>query len=135
VTLGELLERAEQRFGEGACLDLSRDVVLCLSCPSCGSEAPGRAVLGALLEVDAACPACRTHRIVDVAASIRRDTKVDLAMTFAELGLPPFDIVVARKGLDQQAWLFDGDAGRVLGPLAVGFSAAEDAAHDKGVIA
>ena len=40
-------------------------------------------------------------------------------MTPAELGLPPFDIIVARQGMErQEAWLFDGDAGAVLGPLA-----------------
>jgi len=41
-----------------------------------------------------------------------------------ELGLPPFDIIVARQGLErQQAWLFDGDAAAVLGPLAAAYPA------------
>ena len=43
-------------------------------------------------------------------------------MTPAELGLPPFDIIVARQGMErQEAWLFDGDAAAVLGPLAVSY--------------
>jgi adenylyltransferase/sulfurtransferase len=118
VSLGALLDRAEEELGEGAEIDLSRDVVLRLTCPACGLASPGRAVLGAVRERDAACPACGAHRIVDVAASVRRDTPVDLAVTPADLGLPPFDVVVARRGDAQQAWLFDADAAGVLGPLA-----------------
>jgi hypothetical protein len=37
--------------------------------------------------------------------------------TFAEIGLPPFDGVTARKGEETVAYLFGGDAGRVLGSL------------------
>lgn len=119
VTLGALLERAEAAFGPGACLDLSRDVIVRLTCPACGHASPGRAVLGAVRESDAACPACRAHRVVEIASSISRDGDVDLAQTPADLGLPPWDVVVARAGLEaQQAWWFDGDRARVLGPLA-----------------
>jgi adenylyltransferase/sulfurtransferase len=122
VSLGDLLERAERRFGEGAELDLSRDVVLRLTCPKCSRAAPGRTVLGALRERDAACPDCGQHRLIDVAATVRRDTPIDLAATPADLGLPPLDVIVARRGLEQEAWLFDGDAARALGPLAESFS-------------
>ena len=119
LTLAALLERAEASLGPGASLDLSRDVVVRLSCPSCGDAVPGRAVLGSLRESQAACPRCGTHRIVDIASSISRDGDVDLGQTVAELGLPPFDIIVARQGMErQEAWLFDADADTVLGPLA-----------------
>jgi len=119
VTLGALLDRAEAAVGAGASLDLSRDVIVRLSCPACGAIAPGRTVLGTVRESQAACPGCGAHRAVEIAASISRDGLVDLALTPAELGLPPFDIIVARQGMErQEAWLFDGDAGAVLGPLA-----------------
>jgi hypothetical protein len=75
-------------------------------------------VLGALREKDALCPSCGTHRVIDVAATVRRDTAIDLAATPADLGLPPFDVIVARRGLEQEAWLFDADAAQVLGPLS-----------------
>jgi molybdopterin/thiamine biosynthesis adenylyltransferase len=122
ISLGALLDRAERRFGEGAGLDLSRDVVLRLTCPNCGHASPGRAVLGALKERDALCSSCGAHRVVDVAATVRRDTPIDFNATPADLGIPPFDIIVARRGLEQEAWLFDADAPRVLGPLAGSFS-------------
>lgn len=118
VTLGALLERAERLFGEGASVDLSRDVITRLSCPACGDEVVGGAVLGGMRESQAACPRCRTHRVVEIASSIRRGDNVDLGLTLAELGLPPFDVVVARDGMERhQAWLLDGDA-TSLGPLA-----------------
>jgi molybdopterin/thiamine biosynthesis adenylyltransferase len=119
ITLGALLDRAEAELGPGASLDLSRDVIVAWSCPSCGATAPGGAVLGTVRESQARCPACRTHRALEIASSVNRDGLVDLARTPAELGVPPFDIVVARQGMERQiAWLFDGDAGAVLGPLA-----------------
>jgi ribosomal protein S27AE len=124
VTLGALLDRAEAELGAGAALDLSRDVILRLSCPSCGDAAPGRSVLGTVRESQAACPRCGAHRAVEIASSISRDdgNPVDLGLTPAELGLPPFDIIVARQGMERQtAWLFDGDAGAVLGPLVASY--------------
>ena len=119
LTLGALLDRAEAALGPGAVLDLSRDVIVRLSCPSCGTATPGRAVLGAVRESEAACPSCRAHRVVEIASSVGRDGEVDLTMTPADLGLPPFDVIVARQGLERhEAWLFDGDAAQVLGSLA-----------------
>ncbi len=119
VTLGALLERAETALGAGAALDLSRDVIVSLTCPTCSTRTPGRTVLGAVRESQAACPRCATHRVVEITSSISRDSDLDLGQTPGELGLPPFDIIVARQGLDrQEAWLFDGDAARVLGSLA-----------------
>ena len=122
ATLNELLTRAESELGPGAVLDFSRDLVIALRCPECGDEQAGGAVLGALGERDAACPSCGAHRVVDVAASATRTGPVDLDQTPAALGLPPFDIVVARQGMaERRAWLFDGDAEAALGPLADSF--------------
>jgi molybdopterin/thiamine biosynthesis adenylyltransferase len=119
VTLGALLERAEAALGAGASLDLSRDIIVRLSCAACGDSAPVHAVLGTVGESQAACPGCGAHRAVEITCSVHRDGELDLARTPAELGLPPFDIIVARQGTErQQAWLFDADARAVLGPLA-----------------
>jgi adenylyltransferase/sulfurtransferase len=124
VTLGALLDKAEAALGPGASLDLSRDVIVRLSCPSCGSAVPGGSVLGTVRESQAACPSCGAHRAIEITSSISRDSEqVDLGLTPADLGLPPFDIIVARQGMErQEAWLFDRDAGAVLGPLAASYS-------------
>ena len=120
VTFEALVERAEKELGDGAVLELSRDVIVSLECAACGTREPRHEVLGELGEKDAACPKCSAHRIVEFASSVSRDGVVDLSRTPRQAGLPPFDIIVARKGLDnQRAWLFDGDATSVLGPLTV----------------
>jgi molybdopterin/thiamine biosynthesis adenylyltransferase len=118
VTVGALLDRAEERLGLGACLDLSRDIIVRMVCPACGDARAGNAVLGAVTEQEAGCPSCGTHRTIEVASSITREGGVDLSRTLADLGLPAFDAVLARRGLDEScAWLFDGDAPKVLGSL------------------
>ena len=38
-------------------------------------------------------------------------------LTFAQLGVPPFDVVTARVGERSISYLFDGDAQAVLGSL------------------
>jgi len=123
VTLAELLDRAEARLGEGATLELSRDVATRLTCPLCDKTERVGIVLGALRETAARCSACGTHRVVDFTGIVVRDGDIDLSLTPAEIGIPPFDIIVARQGIDkQEAWLFDTDAEWCLGPIAPSFS-------------
>lgn len=117
VTVGELLDEAERELGRGAVLEFSRDLVRALRCPECGEGTPGRAVLGEVREKDAACPRCGVHRVVELVCSLGREA--DCSQTLFDLGLPLFDVIVARRGLDgSRAWLLDGDAAEVLGPLA-----------------
>jgi molybdopterin/thiamine biosynthesis adenylyltransferase len=119
ITLDALLGRAEAELGHGAEIDLSRDVVLSLSCPACGTVDPGRAVLGAIREADAACPRCGVHRVVDTISTLARDGRVDLGQSPADLGIPRFDALFPRLGMSApRTWLLDGDAAAVLGPLA-----------------
>ncbi len=119
ITFGELIARAERDLGPGAVLEFSRDVVLSLECPACGRREPGNVVLGEVGERRAMCPACGEHRIVDPASSTTGDGPVDPTRTPAEIGLPLFDIMVARRGMaKRKAYLFDADAAAVLGPLA-----------------
>ena len=120
VTFEALLERAEKELGKGAVLELSRDVIVSLECTACDTREPRHVVLGELGEKDAACPRCSAHRIVEFASSVSRDGVVDLSRTPRQAGLPAFDIIVARQGLDdRRAWLFDSDAPSVLGLLTV----------------
>ena len=138
VTLGELLERAERQLGAGASLDFSREVITRLTCPACGHSSAGGLVLGGLRQSAAACPSCRTHRVVELCSTVSRPSRgdgdgdggageddgdagdggLDLSRTPAQLGLPPLDLIVARHGLERCcAWVFDGDAAALLAPL------------------
>jgi hypothetical protein len=79
-------------------------------------------VLGALREAAARCSVCGTHRVVDFSGIVVRDSTIDLSLTPAEIGIPPFDIILARHGIEkQEAWLFDSDVDACLGPLASSF--------------
>jgi len=41
-----------------------------------------------------------------------------LGRTLAELGLPPYDIITARQGLDMKRFLLAADRATVLGAIA-----------------
>ena len=118
-TLDQLLSLAEEKLGEGASLDLSRDVVTHFECMYCDQVEPCGKVLGFVGEADAHCPVCNQIRSIDFIASISRNSGLDLGLTLQDIGIPPFDIVVARQGVDRkEAWLFDGDAEQMLGALS-----------------
>jgi adenylyltransferase/sulfurtransferase len=122
ISLGELLELAETRLGNGATLELSRDVITRMTCPGCGVSEKCGVVLGVLREAEARCSRCGTHRIVEFTGTVVRDGDVDLSLTPSDIGVPPFDIIVARQSIEtQEAWLFDGDAGSCLGDLVPSF--------------
>jgi molybdopterin/thiamine biosynthesis adenylyltransferase len=126
ISLGELLSLAELRLGSGTTLELSRDVIIQLSCPECETTEKCGVVLGALREAQARCPSCQTHRIVEFTGTVMKDGDVDLSLTPAAIGVPPFDIIVARRSIEtQEAWLFDGDADLSLGALAPCFASAQ----------
>jgi hypothetical protein len=93
-----------------------------LTCPVCEKTERVGIVLGALREAAARCGVCGTHRIVEFSGIVVRDGGLDLSMTPANIGVPPFDIIVARQSIEnQEAWLFDGDARHCLGNLASSF--------------
>jgi hypothetical protein len=41
-----------------------------------------------------------------------------LDRTFAQIGLPPYDVVTARHGLQRRHFLFAADRGAAMGALA-----------------
>ena len=116
TTIAELLRRGESELGGPVTLDFSRDVVLALECPACArSESCGR-VLGAVTEEQARCPSCGEHRLVQSASSTQAAGPVDPRLTLAELGLPAWDVVVARRGSGSHVgWILQGDERGVLG--------------------
>lgn len=126
ISLGRLLDLAENRLGKGVTLDLSRDFIIRLTCPACElTEACGVAV-GALREAEALCTRCRKPRVVEFTGTVVRDGEIDLSLTMADIGVPAFDIIVARSSTGtQEAWLFDGDARSALGKLANSFDPAQ----------
>jgi molybdopterin/thiamine biosynthesis adenylyltransferase len=118
TTAGQLLAEARARLGPAAHLQLGRDMLERLVCPKCGQEEPVFSSLGRVSAERAFCPVCPGVRR-DVITFYRingNETFVDRPLS--EIGVPPFDIVIAREG-DQSIGLeLAGDAPEALGPLS-----------------
>ncbi|MGI9492450.1 MAG: HesA/MoeB/ThiF family protein [Geminicoccaceae bacterium] len=110
TTFEDLLTRAERQFSGEVRLELSRDIIVKLICPTCNVETHCGKVLGTIWEDDALCPDCGTHRILDFQSSVGRDDEIDLSLTLTEAGLPPIDGVIVRQKQQLLAgYLMDGD--------------------------
>jgi adenylyltransferase/sulfurtransferase len=117
VTIRALLDTARELLGPSAELELPRDILATLTCPSCGKTTPVFASLGSINDSIAACPDCNSpHRQVNTFYKIR-GTEPWLDRTASSIGLPPFDIVIARTLTRAIGLEFSGDAPDVLGEL------------------
>lgn len=118
MRVSELLARARSDLGADAVLELGRDILVAFRCPSCGKSERLYQSLGKVRNAAATCPSCGCRREVVTAFTI--DGSQDfMDKTFAEIGVPPFDIVWARNGGILIGYEFSGDANDVLGEVAV----------------
>ena len=88
-----------------------------LVCPKCSREEP---IFASVSSVDPArvfCPCCPgTRREVVTFYKVRGDEPF-AKEPLSAIGVPPFDIVIARNGERSVGLELAGDAGEVLGPL------------------
>jgi adenylyltransferase/sulfurtransferase len=120
ITVRDVLETARHHLGPAAELELARDVLEKLVCPNCKAAEELFASLGRVPADKAWCPNCTgVRREVVTFYKIRGDEPF-LDRTLAQVGVPPFDIVIAREpksgrsiGLEL-SW----DVVNVLGPLS-----------------
>jgi adenylyltransferase/sulfurtransferase len=115
--LGDVLELVKSELGPHAVLEFNQEILHRLACPACGAADTVLKSLGRFSEQDARCPNCGESRREETLHSIRGDEEF-LSRTFADIGVPPLDIVVGRSGLRRVFLEFNGDAAAVLGPLA-----------------
>jgi adenylyltransferase/sulfurtransferase len=107
VSFGALLERARDRLGGDAVLELEHEIALDATCSACGrSEAIMRPAV-ALAAGDAACPHCGSERGLSFAYVLDADSPL-LARTPVEIGLPTADVVTARVGFTRVPYVTDG---------------------------
>jgi adenylyltransferase/sulfurtransferase len=116
LTVHELLLRARKDLGAEAVLELHRDVVVSLQCARCQTQEPVFKALGKVTEKEGRCPACGQMRAPETATTLDADGPWR-NLTFAQLGLPPWDIVSARAGEKAASYVFQGDAAGVLKTL------------------
>lgn len=113
----ELLERVRSDLGKDAVIETNQDLLESLHCPRCDETEPLWTSLGKVTEGQGRCPRCREHRTPNVYHTIDGQNPALLERTLAELGLPAWDVLAGRSGLNQQFYEFTGDQAEVLGCL------------------
>ncbi len=113
---GDLLERVRHDLGLQAVVETGRDLLASLYCPKCGEDEPFTASLGKVTERQGACPKCGGQRTPRAYHTID-GSEPFLDCTLAELGVPPWDVLGGRCGMNQAFYEFAGDRAAVLGPL------------------
>ena len=118
LTVGRLLELARSHLGPQTELELARDVAEKLVCPKCGDVEFLFTSLGKVPAGLASCPVCSDARR-DVSTFYKiRGTEPFLEYTLAQIGVPAYDIVIARAKEQALGLELSADARAVLGPLA-----------------
>ena len=120
ITAGEILAQAKRLAGADAELELGRDVLEKLVCPGCGGEESMFASLGQVAEDAAWCPTCDKARREVVTFYKIRGSEAFLHRTLKQIGVPAYDILVARAGDRSIGLELTADAPTVLGPLVGG---------------
>jgi len=113
TTLGTMLKVVRDRLGSEAVLDFAREIVSALLCQRCRTREPVFNVLGRIGENQAKCPKCGQVREPEMTHSISGDEPF-LDRTLAEVGIPPYDVVTGRVGLEMVHWLLAGDRDEVM---------------------
>jgi adenylyltransferase/sulfurtransferase len=118
LSLEQLWRRAQADLASSeAILEFSRDVIQKLVCPHCGAEEEQFVPVGGLHYEQGHCPSDGHMRIVHTTHGFSGMEPYN-SRRLDQLGLPPFDIFLARSGGREIGYLLDGDRETILGPLA-----------------
>ncbi len=117
TTVAEALAEARRQLGPAAELELARDVLHKMACPGCGAEEELFVSLGKVKNDKAACPTCGAAAREVVTFYKVRGTEPFLNRTLAQIGVPPFDVLIARTADRAVGLELAADAAGVLGPL------------------
>jgi molybdopterin/thiamine biosynthesis adenylyltransferase len=115
--VGDLLERARSDLGRGAIIEMGRDLLGSLRCAACCEDETVFASLGKITEARGRCPRCGEPRIPAMFHSVDGGNAGLLDMTLGEIGIPPWDVLGGRAGMEQRFYEFRGDSSLVLGVL------------------
>jgi molybdopterin/thiamine biosynthesis adenylyltransferase len=116
-TAADLLGEARKRLGPDVELELARDILHKLVCPGCGREETMFASLGRVPESAASCTCDPNVRREPVTFHTIRGDEPFLHQPLATIGVPLFDVLIARAGDRAIGLELSADASRVLGPL------------------
>jgi molybdopterin/thiamine biosynthesis adenylyltransferase len=96
-TIGELWREGEKRLGGLDAIDLAREIVERLECPSCGKKQTVLKAAEKLSEDQIKCSACGSECSPVFLHSITKESGL-MERKIGEIGLPEFEIVWARRG-------------------------------------
>lgn len=118
LTLHQLWQRAVADFGnDNVVLEFSREIIRNLTCPKCLSLREVYSPVGTLTVDDGTCPHDGSMMRVNTVHGFSGAGDLD-ERKLSGLGLPRFDVFVARCGTREIAYVLAGDCQAVLGPLA-----------------
>lgn len=116
ITVGDFLKKVRKEMGEETVIDLSRDLLHSLTCPSCNKREEIFLSLGKITEKGGMCKKCSVMRVPETLTTLGYDDSIN-NKTFKEIGVPLFDIINARSGMKIKSFLFGGDKKEILGNL------------------
>jgi molybdopterin/thiamine biosynthesis adenylyltransferase len=118
MTLARLLKIARQTIGPDAVIDFKKDIIYQFYCKKCKKQTYIFKILGRVTEEEAKCPGCGQIRDFEVTGDISgKESFLDKTLT--EIGIPLFDIVNARVGLEKNVQFeFTKDMKKVMGKIA-----------------
>jgi hypothetical protein len=117
ITVRQMLERVRKDLGPEAVIEFNQDLLASLECPKCGTNDPMPASLGKVTEQQGRCPKCGEHRIPHTFHTID-GSETFLDQTLRAIGVPAWDVVAGRAGMEQRFYEFAADKNDVLGELA-----------------
>lgn len=116
TSTGEFLEDVRAELGPSAVIELNSDQLESLTCTRCDQTEPLLTSLSGVSEAQARCPTCNEHRVANMYHTIG-DSSTLLDRTLGELGVPPWDVLTGRAGMERKFYEFSGDREAVLGAL------------------
>ena len=114
TTVREFLARVRADLGPDAVVETNSDLLASLHCPTCDVKEEIWTSLGRITEAAARCPACGADRAPQLVHTLD-DRTACLDRTLAEIGVPPWDVLAGRAGLEQRYYELAGDRESVLG--------------------
>lgn len=119
IQAGVFLERVLSDLGPEAVVEFNQDLIESFTCHTCQETQTHHSSLGNVTESHAICPACGDPRTPNFYHSLNSKSEF-LDLTLKELGVPIWDILTGRIGMEQKYYELSGDRQHVLGSLASG---------------
>ncbi|MCE1248489.1 MAG: ThiF family adenylyltransferase [Firmicutes bacterium] len=116
TTLAEIHNFAVEKLGQGAVIELNNDILIGFSCGECGDTEYVFKSLGKSSLKESMCPKCGKYRDPEMTHTITGQENY-LQRTLKETGIPLFDILTARSGMNEIFFELTGDRDKVLGEL------------------